>query len=1324
MAARTESVTDLLYAPGEGIFSLVGPMMWENGWSVFPQERTGARRPGKAGGSSILWGRLCDVRATPEEMQLWVTECSQLNVACALGAASGYTFTIDIDCLDPELSASVRDIALRILGNTPFRRIGRAPKLALIYRYPPGAVPHYFSRKFLNGDVPTENGLEVLASGRALTMHGLHHVTGRYFNWPELSPITSSPSAAPEVTPGMLDAFLAEVAALHPFAGNENTGGVRISSEDWADSGGIRVPVTGGNHGYSTDAEGRISDGREQYLTGLVYYVVTGNKTELLRKHAEGEAVLRVFMGRLCRAVADIFRDNAVVSGKWKTGLERQIQSKVSHLTAKVTESPEDFPAPDTGGRTFTVLPSEVSSGGTGGNDPELEWMRRNPRVPVKGWYEHNENAFPLKENRELITSSVGNGIEDAISAFLDEVHDETAEPGLHILDAPTGGGKTSRTLRRIASDPRTYMLPADGSQRKPFVMLLPTYSNIDELRARASILNLNGSLPDDELRSEAAFLGLIAEDAIGERIAELRRDALDCGRIAQEAGSGPEGFITAVYSGKIRAGCIFPEKVALAMSAGIGASAFCRAIIPSGKGTAEDVCSHYDKCGAIRQRDTALSAHLVFMPHSFLALAIPEELENMKAVIADERVHHLFLHVGELHLSTLKSPRRPPRLTKTEQIEELNPQEILADRNLACNTVISALGKGECPAAALLSMSSSSEVVPRGLLLAENALRVCGDGVRRDGKIAPSTSFEDVRAYCTRPVGYEIREEMQFWRIITERIRNLVFDREFNPATASEEAEKILAQLPEDAPVRERLAAERRVRALRRAGTRAKGKKDARIQLVEDGEGENTIQKIRISWRTFPNWIGLPTMLLDASAAPDIAARIWGIPRERVILHRVTEDFGAALNVKVAGIVSSTYSNSYVVGSAGSGAEERLRNGSRLARIRDAVSAVCAVHASGRVVAGAGMLLREAISESWQPPVNLDWCHYGAMRGLDMFKNHSAAISVGRMELPVRTIDGLTAALTYDDDEPEAPFDIRGDGKDPFDSGSPLRLPSAPRQLRMRNGGTVWVEIPCYPGRWASLIQKQYREEELLQFVGRLRPIYREGIPPIWYALTSVIPEGIIMDDILDIEDMLSGVQGGTSLWNAARRCGGVLHPALMSSVCPDIFPSREEAERLFSAAYASPDSRAWKEWIRGTVVSCGNSEPVMLSPFAENPELMLSKILFMPVVEIATAISRSASRRAPDTVDEKLGSNEVRGSRENHILDMAGVTLLNEGKINARSGIMEVNLNGVKARMSAAEICAVHSIRKTWNKRSGNDNNRLREGDESPLWESRDAG
>lgn len=180
---------NLLYT---SIFSDAAPLMVGRGWSVWPQERHGRRMPSRVDGQVVRWGEYADRLPTEAEVRLFCREAGNANVALALGFASGRTFAIDIDCMDEQVSARVQAIAFSVLGQTPFVRIGRAPKAALIYRWSDRS-PRSRSVKFRDHE---ECALEILGHGKPLTMHGLHHVTGRYFMWPEANPMTSGPEAA------------------------------------------------------------------------------------------------------------------------------------------------------------------------------------------------------------------------------------------------------------------------------------------------------------------------------------------------------------------------------------------------------------------------------------------------------------------------------------------------------------------------------------------------------------------------------------------------------------------------------------------------------------------------------------------------------------------------------------------------------------------------------------------------------------------------------------------------------------------------------------------------------------------------------------------------------------------------------------------------------------------------------------------------------------------------------------------------------------------------------------------------------------------------
>lgn len=327
---------NLLHAPRESIFGLVGPLMLAKGWSVWPQERDGRRMPSRVDGRVLEWGAFRDRHPSADEMGAFVRDAREANVAVALGPASGNAFCLDIDCMDAAVSARVQEIAFEILGRTPLVRIGRAPKAALIYRYPGDHPPR--SRALRFEDRP-DCALEILGPGKALTLHGLHHATGRWFAWPDTDPINDGPEAAPEVHPDRLRDFLAEVGREFPFEAKRSAattaprpGTARLAVSDE----GIAMP--------SRVAGERLTDGREAFLRDLAWEAVRLNGHTLLRAHGAGgldEAVERIVGAVIMR-----FEEECEMSGKWTDGLPQAAQARVGSAVLKLV-SGEMNPAPE-----------------------------------------------------------------------------------------------------------------------------------------------------------------------------------------------------------------------------------------------------------------------------------------------------------------------------------------------------------------------------------------------------------------------------------------------------------------------------------------------------------------------------------------------------------------------------------------------------------------------------------------------------------------------------------------------------------------------------------------------------------------------------------------------------------------------------------------------------------------------------------------------------------------------------------------------------------------------------------------------------------------
>jgi putative DNA primase/helicase len=76
------------------------------------------------------WQTKCR-NADPQQITSWSWsqgDCTNTGMLC------GHIVGVDIDVLDEALSAKLVARALELLGPTPLRRIGRAPKTLLLYR--------------------------------------------------------------------------------------------------------------------------------------------------------------------------------------------------------------------------------------------------------------------------------------------------------------------------------------------------------------------------------------------------------------------------------------------------------------------------------------------------------------------------------------------------------------------------------------------------------------------------------------------------------------------------------------------------------------------------------------------------------------------------------------------------------------------------------------------------------------------------------------------------------------------------------------------------------------------------------------------------------------------------------------------------------------------------------------------------------------------------------------------------------------------------------------------------------------------------------------
>ncbi len=1204
---------DILNDQVANYFGQYGHALLKNGWSIFPQSQD--RRPAMVGGKMIkpMEDHELNLRApTVAEMDLWVKECSRSNLSCFMGPGSGGAVAVDIDVYNAELSAKVQKIATDVFGPTPLHRVGSQPKVALIYRADTGDHLRNRQIKALNDG----HGIDILTHGKSLTFYGIHYSTGRPYTWPEDSPRIIKPSDLPIITENQIDEFLSKTSEIMPFV-------TRMVGEN------LQVDIA-----FTENSEGKIADGRNAWLQEWVY-------RRAIDWVQNGKASDSQGLSQLSKEIIEDFIKSCVCDGRWAIpNLKNEVTHRVQRIFSNIAKgdikirkrNPIRTALPPVrevkpilkGGRRGTLAPDDLdtdhsshgadavgnSNGATqlphpgvaGEDNDALTLQKKNP-VKLLTWAEHQDTL-------SFVTLSM----RKAITTFLNECNTKSSHdaPKLYIFKAPPGIGKTTTLTRMLAEDAGTYRdMMIDGKpHRAPYIMLVPTYRNIYELRDKAFIFGLDEKLDDKSLMEMARHEGVLEEGDV-KGLEELRQ------RISRESGPGKEhgGFKVGIYQGRLRAGCAMTEHMQSVMSAGIAGSSLCKREIDDRYREQHDLdatvkelkCDHYETCPAILQSEIFDRVHLVLMPHAFLSLSIPEASKKTRGVIIDERAYSLFLHTTKLSVDVFEYARRGAPLSKKDyaKLKSEDPNftlrqhenDCLILRQNAATIVLEALRAGLDPAQALIDQipDDPQKSYDEAIRMLKTIKDMCFASSKRDAEISPNMSLEDIKQVASRPTGVEAMKEWRFWSILHERVQ-LVFTSQIGQTTMPKG--QVLG--------------------------------DARIQYLHPTDtGE---EWIRLSWRTEPNWIDTPTLLLDASAAPEIIQKVWKRHPDDVIVEDLVSIAGLHQRIKTILVKDGassdaefqTFSNSSLIG-VPSDAKRMKRAAEMLNRLKYAIGSISIKHADNRVLVGCNIPIRRVLNETWLAPLNVDFGHFGALRGIDAYKNHAAVVSIGRLEVPVEVIDGIAAALTYDDEVPELPLNRLGTGYLP--DGNPAIPPNMPKTYKMRDGGAITIEIPVYPTKWAALVQAQYREEELIQCLGRMRPYHRKDKDiselPVWYSVSSVLPDDAIIDEIVGTKNIINPF--GADVIDLARLTGGTMEEIDMPEYYIwDRLSAVDAVEKFHS------------EIARLKIKNLTNSDGSLI--YSRNPE------------------------RIRDALDDAIGSDEQRLNREVEIT--RAITLQATGK------------------------------------------------------------
>lgn len=176
-----------------------------NGYHPVPI--SGAHLSIKAAGKRPLmrgWETVC---ATADEAEIgrWAKkqpECTNTGLLC------GGIVGIDIDVPVEQPAAAIERLARDILGDTPLKRIGRAPKLLLVMRATQ-AFDKIQTPELLLPD-GTSMRVEILATGQQFVGFGIHPDTQADYVWPDRSPLEVPASDLPVICAEQCADFIAQ----------------------------------------------------------------------------------------------------------------------------------------------------------------------------------------------------------------------------------------------------------------------------------------------------------------------------------------------------------------------------------------------------------------------------------------------------------------------------------------------------------------------------------------------------------------------------------------------------------------------------------------------------------------------------------------------------------------------------------------------------------------------------------------------------------------------------------------------------------------------------------------------------------------------------------------------------------------------------------------------------------------------------------------------------------------------------------------------------------------------------------------------------------
>lgn len=263
----------------------------------------------------------------------------------------------------------------------------------------------------------------------------------------------------------------------------------------------------------------------------------------------------------------------------------------------------------------------------------------------------------------------------------------------------------------------------------------------------------------------------------------------------------------------------------------------------------------------------------------------------------------------------------------------------------------------------------------------------------------------------------------------------------------------------------------------------------------VSLGRDQGTGDAVRFQWREpFAAWVTeAPKLFLDATTHADVV-RCWA-PDLQVVDIEI-----AAPHQHVQQIVGKQF-----------GRATFTENPNNVRRLADIV--VCKMAATnGAVLVVAQMavedLLRTELERRFgELPARLHLTHYGAVTGMDLWRDVDCIVCVGRPATNRLAGERLAEILKG------GPVDVVADGE-------ATHWPTIEAGIRLRDGTGRTVPQPCHPDPLVEAVRWSITEGSVLQAIGRGRGVRRTEEQPVHVTFLGELALPLTVDEVVDWTD------------------------------------------------------------------------------------------------------------------------------------------------------------------------------------------------------------